>query len=86
MFYDLQSNENISVQKEESVLAQEAMLDALLRSEEQHNPWRWGSEGQHGGVGSRDGTGASVSGCWGDKSVSMSLWTVSNSRSSRPKV
>lgn len=47
------------------------MLDALLRSEEQRNPWRWGSEGQDGGVGSRDGTGASVLGCWGDKCLNV---------------
>lgn len=39
------------VQREENVLAQEAVLDALLRSEEQENPWRWGSEGQLGAVG-----------------------------------
>lgn len=39
------------VQREENVLAQEAVLDALLRSEEQGNPWRWGSESQLGAVG-----------------------------------
>lgn len=39
------------LQREENVLAQEAVLDALLRSEEQENPWRWGSEGQLGAVG-----------------------------------
>lgn len=38
-------------QREENVLAQEAALDALLRSEERENPWRWGSEGQLGAVG-----------------------------------
>lgn len=39
------------VQREENVLAQEAVLDALLRCEEQENPWRWGNEGQLDTVG-----------------------------------
>nr|XP_046228181.1 uncharacterized protein LOC124050094 [Scatophagus argus] len=34
------------LEKEEKVLAQEAVLDALLRSEDQHNQWLWDSEDQ----------------------------------------
>lgn len=41
----------VLVQREENVLAQEAVLDALLRTEEQENAWLWDSEGQRGAVG-----------------------------------
>lgn len=37
-------------QKEENVLAQEAVLDALLRSESQREQWMWDKENQTGGV------------------------------------
>lgn len=37
-------------QKEENVLVQEAVLDALLRSESQHEEWMWDKENQTGGV------------------------------------
>ena len=41
------SNEHVALQKEENVLAQEAELDALLRSEERHNHWSpWDGEHQ----------------------------------------
>lgn len=40
-----------SHQKEENVLAQEAVLEALLRSEEQHSQWPlWDKEDQQGVV------------------------------------
>lgn len=37
-------------QKEENVLAQEAVLDALLRSESQREQWMWDKENRTAGV------------------------------------
>lgn len=42
-----QSSTRVALQKEERVLAQEAVLDALLRCEEQNNQWPpWDREDQ----------------------------------------
>lgn len=41
----------LTLQKEENVLAQEAVLDALLRSEDRYSRWPlWDSEDQLGAV------------------------------------
>lgn len=40
----------VPLQKEENVLAQEAVLEALLSSESQHEEWMWDKENQTGGV------------------------------------
>lgn len=40
----------ILLQTEENVLAQEAVLDALLNSESQHQQWMWDEEIRAGGV------------------------------------
>lgn len=40
----------LPLQKEENVLAQEAVLDALLRSESQREQWMWDKDNQTGGV------------------------------------
>lgn len=40
----------LPLQKEENVLAQEAVLDALLSSESQYEQWMRGKENQTGGV------------------------------------
>lgn len=40
----------VPLQKEENVLAQEAVLDALLNSESLDEQWMWDKENQTGGV------------------------------------
>ncbi|CAG13016.1 unnamed protein product, partial [Tetraodon nigroviridis] len=43
-------NRPTQTEKEENVLAQEAVLDALLRSESQREQWMWDKDNQTGGV------------------------------------
>ncbi|XP_068199253.1 uncharacterized protein [Antennarius striatus] len=45
---------NDILEKEEHVLAQEAELEALLRSEDQEDPWLWNSEDQHRAMSSNE--------------------------------